>query len=357
MKIVMAAGGTAGHMFPALEVARNLRREGHEIMFIGVFKSSKRQLEDEGFAFKQLGAKGLQCQGWIQDMFAVVSLVRTAFQARSLIKLLTPDVVVGFGGYGSFPAVCGGLMGGVPVIIHEQNVMPGRANRLLARFVKKVAISFPESRSFLSSDKVIITGCPIISKPSQGDSRLLRKAFNFSADRKTILVFGGSQGSRRINGVFPQCINMLSARLPIQVIHVSGRGALAELQKIYQAIDVPYRLFENYRPMAELYGLADVVVCRAGAATVTELVLFQKPAVLIPYPFAHGHQAHNANVLVENQVARMIPDGQVTPEALAAAVTALLEHPPQCEKFSTLNSRLNIDHATGDLTREILTTV
>lgn len=357
MKIVMAAGGTAGHMFPAMEVARNLRGDGHEIMFIGVFKSSKRRLEEEGFAYKELGAQGLQRLGWIQDMTAILSLVRTAFQARSFIKLMKPAVVVGFGGYGSFPAVCGGLMGGVPVIIHEQNVMPGRANRLLARFVKKVAVSFPESRSFLSGNKVIITGCPIISKPSPGDARPLLEEFNFSADRKTILVFGGSQGSRRINGVFPQCIKILSARMPIQVVHVSGRGVLAGLEKAYQAINVPYRLFENYRPMAELYNLADVVVCRAGAATVTELVLFRKPAVLIPYPFAHGHQAYNANVLVANQVARMIPDEKATPEALAEAVTSLLEQPPQCEKFSVLNSRLNIDNATGDLAREILTTV
>ncbi len=357
MKIVVAAGGTAGHLIPALEVARQLKREGHTVSFMGVLGRCAPQLLEEGFACQDFTARGLQGQGIVKDVTAAFSLVGAAWKARSFLIRDRPDVIAGFGGYGSFPAVCAGLSCRIPTVIHEQNVMPGRANRLLARMVKKVAVTFRGTRAYLPGGNVVVTGCPI-DPIGIGESSLeLSRAWGFENDRRTVLVFGGSQGSDRINTVFPECVPLVDKDIPVQIIHIAGRGRLLKLNEAYRGIDVPYKLLEFYRPMAALYALADVAVCRSGAATVTELVYFGLPAVLIPYPYAHGHQQYNAKVLVDGGVGQMILDGEVTSQNLAERLVSVLRQPSPAENFRRLGQELNINHATSSLAREILTTV
>lgn len=357
MRVMLAAGGTAGHLGPAVEVGRWLRSEGHAVTYVGVLRDSAQRLRDEGFETRELPARGLQGNGFLGDVSALGALIKSTAQAGAVIKSVRPEVIVGFGGYAAFPAVGAGILRGVPTVIHEQNVVPGRANRLLGRFVKKIAVSFKESREHWSAQNMVVTGCPVDpGRPDAGAEALSRDA-NFSADRKTVLVFGGSQGSMRINSIFPACVGLLTKRYPVQILHISGRGRLPELEAAYAHVPVPYRLFEYYRPMANLYALADVVLCRSGAATVTELVALGKPACLVPYPHAHGHQQFNARVLVEGRVARMIRDEELTPENVAEQIADLLGGPPRAEDFARLQHELNVNHATVTLAKEILTTV
>ena len=356
MRVMLAAGGTAGHLGPAVEVARWLRREGHTVTFVGVLGDNAERLRDEGFEARELAARGLQGEGVRHDLSAVLSLIKAAWQARVLIKSVRPQVIAGFGGYAAFPVVGAAIMCGVPAVIHEQNVVPGRANRLLGRFVRKIAVSFRESRAHWSAGKIVVTGCPVSpGTPEHGRDDFYRKV-NFSSERKTVLVFGGSQGSQRINNLFPACVGPLTARFPVQILHVSGRGRLAELEAAYANVQAPYRLFEYYRPMATLYASADVIVCRAGAATVNELVVFGKPACLVPYPHAGGHQEFNARVLVEAGVAQMIKDEELTPENLSGRIGVLLDDPPQQKNFTRLQDEMNVNNATDTLAKEILNT-
>ncbi|MCA9403581.1 MAG: undecaprenyldiphospho-muramoylpentapeptide beta-N-acetylglucosaminyltransferase [Candidatus Omnitrophica bacterium] len=356
MRVMLAAGGTAGHLGPAVEVARWLRREGHAVTFVGALGDNAGRLRDEGFEARELAVRGLQGEGIRRDLSAVLSLIKGAWHARAIIKSVRPQVIAGFGGYAAFPVVGAAVMCGVPAVIHEQNVVPGRANRLLGRYVRKIAVSFRESRAHWSAGKIVVTGCPV----SPGTPELRRDEFyrkvNFSPDRKTVLVFGGSQGSQRINTVFPACVGQLAARFPVQILHVSGRGRLPEVEAAYANVKVPNQLFEYYRPMATLYALADVIVCRAGAATVNELVVFGKPACLVPYPYAGGHQEFNARVLVEAGVALMIKDVELTPENLSDRIGELLNDPPPQKDFTRLQDAMNVNNATDTLAREILNT-
>lgn len=357
MRVVVAAGGTAGHLVPALEVARYLKTGGHEVSFLGVLGQSLGLLQEEGFSCRVLPARGLQGRGLWQDAAAAGSLARAAWSARTWLKRERPAVVVGFGGYGGFPGIMGAVMTGIPTVIHEQNVMPGRANQLLSRWVTKVAVSFPQSAAYFPRRKVVVTGCPIAPVSVKAAKREESLDPGFDPGRKTVLVFGGSQGSERINDLFPKCLPDLEGSVAVQVIHIAGRGKLDGLSEAYRPVRVPYRLWEYYRPMSELYEKADVVVCRAGAATVTELAAYRKRAVLIPYPFARAHQEFNARVLTGYGMARLLKDAEATGEELAKQLAELLLLPPQPDEFEAVRRELNINQATGSLAEEIESTV
>lgn len=356
MKIVLAAGGSAGHLFPAIEAAKCLRTDGHDVIFLGTFGAGKKRISDEGFACEELTAKGLQGKGLLDDLSAVLKIIQASFQAVGKLKHIKPQVVAGFGGYGSFPAVGAALFLRIPTMIHEQNVVPGRANRLLGRFVKKVAVSFGQSQKYFRAGSWVKTGCPILFSLQPYDRLQLSREFGLKTTQKILLVFGGSQGSQKINQVFCEALQLAKSRLAIQVIHISGKGKLEDLKKMYRNVDLPHVLFEFFEPMQKLYQLADVVISRAGASTVNELTLFRRPAVLVPYPYAQGHQKENGAVLGTAGTARLINEEDLNAAKLADEITYFLQHPPAPKLFDELTGELNIHAAAKSLAREITTT-
>lgn len=352
MKVVLAAGGTAGHLFPAFQVGQDLKSQDHQVVMMGALTGAEQQITDLGFEYFLIESQGLQRQGVLKSIcvlwISFVSLVK----AWRILGRMKPDVVAGFGGYAAFSVVLAACLRGIPTLIHEQNVVPGRANQILARWVKRVAVSFAQSQDYFVRNKVVVTGCPVRVHSNLRLRREIFKHLNFTSDRQTILVFGGSQGSQQINEVFSQTLKAL-AEHNVQVIHISGKGKIAGLDRIYRSAGIPYFVSEYYSPLQELMSVSDLVVCRAGAGTILELVMYQCPAILIPYPYAGGHQKANAAVLAEKDLAVTILDGDLTADQLVAEIKATLRKTTDVDKFGGLLKDLKIPQASDNIIREI----
>ncbi len=337
MKIFAAAGGSGGHCYPAiaflqacknrhpdwpltLVVDRGAKTLGLEVEAAAA--NSIREIESAKFA----GVKSL----FKPDFWK--KLVRGTRQARELLSQEKPDLVIGFGGYGSFPCVWEAASLKVPVVLHEQNADMGMANRVLSRRAAKIAVSLPLTGHGVPADKMTRTGFPLRTTLNRMDTAAVRRRFDLDPAKKTLLVFGGSQGSRFINQLIDDCMEQFGKELrdAWQVLHLTGR-APAGTQPRHDVLTGPYRRWAYSREMDALYAAADLVACRAGSATLHELSYFGKPSILIPYPHARGHQLHNARALSEGGAAWIFEEKSASPAAFkalldrAAADPALLE--------------------------------
>ena len=326
MKFIIATGGTGGHLFPALRVANELKRAGHDILFLGSFTRGLEQMQKSGFDFKEIGAKGFTGASFGAKIVSVAHMVRAVFRSFGSLRKFRPDAVLGFGGYGAFPVVFSAVILRYPALIHEQNVVPGRANALLAKFVEKIAVSFQKSCQYFAPNKTVLTGCPCHLPKKDADRAAILNEFRLEEGKRTILVFGGSQGSRRINEVFIETAGNLKGKLDFQVIHISGGQDSQKLQDRYNQLGIPFALFEFLDKMEEAYHISDLVISRAGAVTVSEIAGFQLPAIFIPYPYAHGHQKENASVLCDANAARLIEDKDFSVSRLTETILTVFDN-------------------------------
>lgn len=325
MKIVIATGGTGGHIFPALHVAEALRTKGHEVLFLGTFGAAAERVKRQGFAVQDLKAKGMTGQSPKNFLLALGKMLAAVFQSFQFLKGLRPDVVVGFGSYGAFPVVFAAIIKKIPVMIHEQNVRPGQANKVLARWVDKVAISFSKSHRYFSRARVVLTGCPAKENPPLADRETLLERFGLKKEGKTILVLGGSQGSRRINAVFVETALILKKESDFQVIHVAGKDDVLMLRQHYEYLKVPHHVCDFMNDIENAYAVADLAISRAGAVSITELCHFGIPSILIPYPYAGAHQKENAQVMVELGQAVMVEEQNLSPLRLRDTILSFLQ--------------------------------
>lgn len=304
---------------------------------MGSFGQSCERMAGIGFPYEELGAKGMIFSVRKGAFGPVVAMMRAVGQAYRSLKAFRPNAVLGFGGYGAFPVVFSAVLLNLPAMIHEQNVIPGKANAVLARWVRKVAISFEKSKSYFNPAKTVFTGCPCHLPDGKTDRAAARRAFHLHENKTTILVFGGSQGSRRINEVFLEAIRELKGEMEAQVIHISGKDGYQDLREQYHKLGIPFALFEFLDKMEEAYRAADVVVARSGAVTVGEIAGFRLPAIFIPYPHADGHQKANASVLCDRKLARLIEDKELTTSSLSKAIKEMLadrgRHPAGTNAF------------------------
>jgi len=335
MKVLIATGGTGGHIFPAIETAKALRVRGHQVSFAGVLGANEDKIKALDFPVFSLSARGLDDRsllGWLNFGSIMSRAVTGSF---GVIRKSAPDKIIGFGGYGSFPVVMAGSLMRCPVLIHEQNVVPGKANALLSKIVKKVAISFEGSRRYLDPAKVVWTGCPCHHSvvPSKAESLL---AFGFEKNKKTIVLLGGSQGSGRLNEIFFALMKDIfpvpfkathvsgSTGFSFQAIHMTGQKEFPLYEKCYKEADLPVKVYPFIDNITQAYAAADIIIARAGAATVSELGLLGLPAVLVPYPFAGNHQKYNAEVLADKGAALIIEQKDLTKSSLKEAVIRML---------------------------------
>lgn len=320
MKCVISASATGGHLYPALRVADVLRQSEHEVLFVGGFSTGADKIRTHQFNVVDISLKGFNFRQPLSIPNAFIAMVKGIGQAFQYLQKEKPNIVIGFGGYGAFPVVLSAFVLRIPTLIHEQNVIPGKANRVLALFVNKIALSFKGAQKYLPRFKSVLTGCPCQMPPDHLDREEILKSFGLKKSKKTILIFGGSQGSRRINDVWMSITPELKAHVDFQVIHVSGQTDYARLQLHYEQLGVPYALFPFLDKMPQAYAISDLVIARAGAATVSELMIFMLPAILIPYPFAGGHQVANAHVLQEAGVADVIEEKELTEKLLIESI-------------------------------------
>jgi UDP-N-acetylglucosamine--N-acetylmuramyl-(pentapeptide) pyrophosphoryl-undecaprenol N-acetylglucosamine transferase len=308
------AGGTGGHVFPALAVAQELKARGWQVSWLGTPDSfESRMVPGQGFELDTIAAFRLRGQGIASLLLAPFRLLRALGQAWSILRRRRPQVVLGMGGFVTAPGGLASRLMRIPLVIHEQNAIPGMANRWLARIANRVLEAFPGS--FPTAVGAHATGNPVRREISA-----LAPHAAIAADRPLqLLVVGGSLGAQALNECVPAAVALLASGERPRVRHQSGRGKLDATRAAYAAAGVEATVSEFVTDMAEVYRWADLVICRAGALTVSELMAAGVPAILVPYPFAvDDHQTANGRFLSEAGAAELVAQSQLTPEWLAA---------------------------------------
>lgn len=326
-KILIATGGTGGHIYPALVTAQALKAQGWDVLFIGKFASAKEKIASAGFSCVDIQAQGFVSRGPLQMFAAFGQLVKNFFVCAGVVLRYRPSVVLGFGGYSSFPTVFSGALLGARTIIHEQNAVPGLANKILAKCVKRIGLAFKDARKAFPANKTVWVGCPLRPLAQPRPRADVLRSLGLEDGRKTILIFGGSQGARAVNQAVVQALENAAQDTPWQVIHLTGKGNLDAVQSRYKKISCPVFLNEYADNMADLYAVADVVIARSGAGTVTELGLLAIPSILIPYPGAQNHQIANARVLKRLGMAEIIEEKDLKAGLLRDKIFSVLQTP------------------------------
>ncbi len=339
-RILIATGGTGGHIYPALMTAHELRRRGCTVVFIGVFGASQDKIKDAGFDAVSIQAKGFVSKGFVDKIRAVVSMVIAFFQCGHALMRIRPALVLGFGGYSSFPVVVAAFFSGVPVMLHEQNVVVGAANKMLAALASRVAVGFKEAAGCFPAEKVAWTGNPLrdFDVSLQRDTAI--ENLGLDPLRRTVLVFGGSQGSRVFNRQVVDAFADVPMDINLQVIHITGRYDFMQVKERYVAIGVRALVREYMDTIEMAYAAADIVIARAGAGTVMELGLWAIPAVLIPYPGARDHQKYNAHVLERLGMAVIIEEKCLRQDILRDKIFAQIRRDTSSARRSIDRERL-----------------
>ena len=320
---LVMAGGTGGHVFPALATARVLKRRGFDIVWLGTQKGIEARLVPaEGIPVEWLSVSGLRGKGLATLLVAPVRLLVAISQAMRAIRKHQPSVVLGAGGFASGPGGIAAWLMRRPLVVHEQNAVAGLTNRVLARFAKRVLEGFPNS--FGKGVRAERVGNPV--RPEIVAVASPEKRYSGREGHARLLVFGGSQGAARLNAVLPAALGELPVDLRPEVLHQTGLHNYEETVQAYKqrGIEADVRPFID--DMASAYGWADLAVCRSGALTVAELSAAGVPAILVPFPAAvDDHQTRNAEFAVRTGAARLMPESNLTPNTLAAMLRELLE--------------------------------
>ncbi|MBK8533907.1 MAG: undecaprenyldiphospho-muramoylpentapeptide beta-N-acetylglucosaminyltransferase [Candidatus Competibacteraceae bacterium] len=316
------AGGTGGHVFPALAVAERLQAQGVPVVWMGTRHGLEATLVPKaGIPMEWIGVAGLRGKGLGQKLAMPLMIGRALWQARVILQRLQPRVVLGMGGFASGP---GGLMTwwlGIPLVVHEQNAIAGLTNRILARIASQVLEAFPQT--FPAARRALTVGNPVrepiatLPPPAQ--------RFAGREGRLRLLVLGGSQGALALNQLVPQALALLSDDQRPEVWHQAGGQLHQAAAAAYRKAGITARLTPFIEDMAEAYSWADLVMCRAGALTIAELAAAGVGAVLVPFPFAvDDHQTANAHFLAQGGAALLVQQAELTAERLAAILSDLL---------------------------------
>jgi UDP-N-acetylglucosamine--N-acetylmuramyl-(pentapeptide) pyrophosphoryl-undecaprenol N-acetylglucosamine transferase len=318
--VLIMAGGTGGHVFPALAVARALRGRNETVVWLGTRQGlESRIVPQEGIVLETIRVSGLRRKGMITWLVAPWQLLIAMTDALRVVRRRRPKVVLGMGGFASGPGGFAAWLLGRPVIIHEQNAVAGLTNRLLAGLAREVLEAFPGS--FSAGRKTRVTGNPIRAEISALPPPPQRLAGRSGPLR--LLVLGGSQGARVLNENVPAAVALLPAGSRPEIWHQSGEATLDLARTRYREAGVRARVEPFISDMAAAYSWADIVICRAGALTLSELAAAGLPAVLVPFPGAvDDHQTRNAGFFVAAGAAVLLPQPQLTPATLAAEISA-----------------------------------
>jgi UDP-N-acetylglucosamine--N-acetylmuramyl-(pentapeptide) pyrophosphoryl-undecaprenol N-acetylglucosamine transferase len=354
VRIVIAGGGTGGHLFPGVAIAEEFRRRNkeNEVLFIGTNRGLEaRVLPQIGFALATLEVEGIKGRGITRSMAALAKIPRSLIQSRQIIRGYAPAVVIGVGGYASGPAVLAAHFMGLPTAIAEQNAIPGETNRILGHFADRIFVSFAETAGRFRADRVRVTGNPIRAAIA-GAPRRERTPGN----AMTILVFGGSQGAHRINQAVLEALPHLGElKGGLRIIHQTGKDDLEWVTKGYRDQAMEAEVLPFITDMATAYGKADLLVCRAGATSIAEITASGKAAIFIPFPFAvNDHQTKNAELLVNRGAAAMIPERDLTGESLSGLIRQLAQDPGKIEEMQHNAASLGNARAAADIVDECM---
>ncbi len=333
LRVLIAGGGTGGHLFPGVALAEEVRARGGEVLFVGTERGIEaRVLAGEGWSLQCIDATGIKGRGLKGLLLGLLRLPLAWWQSLRILRRFRPDVVVGVGGYASGPLVATAAMLFHRTAILEQNSIPGITNRILARLVGRVFCTFPDRGGYFPRRKVVLAGNPIRRPILAALQAAKDEAAAPGSRAPRLFVFGGSQGARAINDMMLAATPGLLARVPgLEIWHQTGRGDEERVRAGYAAIglvDPQVRVAAFLSDMATPYGWCDAVLCRAGATSLAELAAAGKPAVLVPFPQAtDNHQEHNARALVDVGAATLLRESEWSAQALTTTLAELLADP------------------------------
>jgi UDP-N-acetylglucosamine--N-acetylmuramyl-(pentapeptide) pyrophosphoryl-undecaprenol N-acetylglucosamine transferase len=339
VKVLIAGGGTGGHVYPGIAVAEELRRAHPDarVLFVGGRRGVEAQaVPESGFPIRFIRTRGLPRRAWWRWPAAVLANLVGLWQALWVVASERPDVVLGTGGYVSGPVAFAAFLLRRPLVLQEQNSIPGLANRWLARVADEVHLSFTEARGYFArKDNLKITGNPVRAYVLAGDRGAALREFSLADGRPTVFIFGGSRGAHRINEAGLDAMRRLKGRVDVQFILQTGRDDFDWARGVAEQEQLPTRVLPYLRQIHLAYAVADLVVCRSGAMTLAEIAACGTPAILVPYPYAaHNHQEINAHNLVERGAAAMILDRELNGERLAREVAHLIADRQTLRKMS-----------------------
>ena len=328
IRLIVTGGGTGGHLFPGISLAQAmmLADPGCEVLFIGTErKIDKTALSNLGFATRSIKSLGIKGKSFFAVLKALFQQPLALWEAAGIIRKFKPDLVFGVGGYVTGPVILAARLLGVTTCIHEQNSIPGLANKMLGYIANKIFVSLPGSEKYFPANKTILSGNPVrntilkVSRESKPES---------GQESSTLLILGGSQGARRLNSLMLEAAENILSKLspPPLIIHQTGGHDKDHVQRKYVELGLNARVQDFFSDMAEIYSQADLIISRAGATTIAELTVFHKPVILIPFPFAaDNHQEINGQYLVEAGAGLMFRQADLTGDKLGIKIKQVLE--------------------------------
>jgi UDP-N-acetylglucosamine--N-acetylmuramyl-(pentapeptide) pyrophosphoryl-undecaprenol N-acetylglucosamine transferase len=344
MRVIIAGGGTGGHVIPALAIAQELKSQYNaEVLFIGTARGIETRLVPAaGFQLELITVGALNRVDVATRIKTLFDLPRAVIQSARMISDFRPDVMIGVGGYASGPAMLAGGLMNLPMLAFEPNVIPGIANRLVAPMVNAAAVHFAATQRYFSN--AVVTGVPVRSEFFHLPTRS-------PADPPTLLVFGGSQGAHAINVAVMQALPILAQSMPpIHIIHQTGEKDYEEVRSAFASSGISAEVSPFIDDMPQAFARADLLLCRSGAGTVAEITAAGKPAIFIPLPTAaDDHQRRNAETLAEAGAAILLPQSDLTSERLAHEVASLLGNRARLAQMSTAARKLAHPNAAAEI--------
>lgn len=348
------AGGTGGHLIPGIAIAEELLQRGEEVLFISGKRPIERKiLKDRPFLVKELEVEGLVGRPLKDKARALFKLFRATLSAYGLLKKYAPSVVIAEGGYVSVPVILSARLLRVKCALHEQNLLPGRANRLLSRIVDRVFIGFPESKAHFPAEKTILSGNPVRKELLRPRAREHRGP--------GLLILGGSLGARFLNDLMLKIASRLFSEIPnLLLIHQTGHEDYERIKGEYEKLGLweghkdRIKILPFIEDMGWAYGEADLVIARAGASTLSELIALKKPALLIPYPYAADrHQDKNAEVLARAGAALVFKQEDLEVEKFLKSLLALMQDTETLRQMSSAYEAFGIQHPESIIIEEM----
>ncbi len=351
LRVVIAGGGTGGHLFPGIAVAEEFctRNPENSVLFVGPGRPFEvSTLAEKGFAHRRITVEGLKGRGIKSQFVAMLKIPIGVIQSVLILKSFKPHLVIGVGGYSAGPLVIGAWILRIKIVLHEQNILPGITNRMLFRFANRIYVSFPETKFDGAIEKMRLTGDPVRKEIVQCAKRQNNAGAKASETEKifSIMILGGSQGAHRINMTMLETLEYLENKDKMFFAHQTGVQDEAQVKQRYDEFGMASDVKAFFKDMDRRYQKADLVICRAGATTVAEISALGKGVIFIPFPFAaDNHQVLNAQALVRAGAAEMIEEKDLSAKVLAQRINYYARHPEalrqmgaRCKRFGRVDA-------------------
>ena len=364
MKIIVSGGGTGGHIYPALTLIRTLQQKVDklEVLYVGTHAGLEADIiPKEGIPFATVDLQGVKRSLSPENLLRAARAIKGVGKAMGIVRKFQPDVVVGTGGYVCGPVLMAASLLGIPSLIQEQNVIPGITNKILSKFVNKIATGYQEANGAFPAKKVVFTGNPIRQEVMAQRQEADYEAFALHPGTTTILVSGGSRGARTINRAMVEVLKHYAGRRDVQILHATGKGEYEDIINRISAAGLDLQQADNIKVKPYLYNMpqamaiADLAIFRAGATGLAELTAKGIPAILVPYPYAaENHQEHIARAVEKAGAARVILNKDLTAQGLIQAIDELIGKPEKLQAMAKASAKLGRPEAADTISELII---